>query len=193
MAWTHSGDLGDNCQISDKIALVLNRGANAKARNHQGETCLHLDFSGHKHFEGDCSYLTNKLKIHYARETKDILILMMSAGADVCAVDERDISVSDAAIRSGQEILWTEALKYCGIHIKDVLARPNADPARSTALSSQYNESPWYVTSNVSLTEYLERQIPVGELLDKDYRAGNHCLSSSEEDESEDEDLAEDD
>ncbi len=125
---------------------------------------------------------------HHLSETKDIAILMISAGADVCAIDDHGSSVSDMAMQSGQQGVWTEALEYCGIDIKDVLARPNVDPAHSTALASQYSERPKSVTSKISLAEYLERRktFPIHPRLD----VYSPYISSSEDDESEDGSLA---
>ena len=118
---------------------------------------------------------------------------MISAGADVCAADEYGWSVSDVAIHSGQEVLWTEALKYCGIDIKDVLARPNVNPAHSTALSSQYSQPSRSVTSKTSLEEYLEWRKAFSIPDESNY---DHCcpeFSSSEDDDESDHDKREDD
>lgn len=114
---------------------------------------------------------------------------MITAGADVCAINEPGWSVSAVAIHLGQQTLWTEALKYCGIDIKDVLAQPGIDPAHSTALSSEYSQPPKSVTSKISLEEYLKRRksflVP-----EEEARSMKDQLDSSEDDNSsEDEDL----
>ena len=114
---------------------------------------------------------------------------MITAGADVCAVDGDGQSVSQIAIYSGQEKLWTEALKYCGIDINDVLARSKVCAACSTALSPEYSQSPRSVTSKLSFEEYLERRKA---FLAAEERVGRYKVSeldSSEDDESETEDL----
>ena len=156
-----------------------------KAKNSQGETCLHLVLSPHEHSEPRCwcDYDGARVWRHICR-TKDIVILMISAGADVCAVDEDGLSVSDIAIDSGQHALWTEALKYCGIDIRDVLARPNVDPAYSTALSSEYSQPHRSVTSKVSLEEYLERRKAFRIPEEKELRNWEIRLDDSEDDES---------
>ena len=128
--------------------------------------------------------------LYYLSETKDIAILMISAGADVCAIDDHGRSVSDIAMQSGQQGVWTEALKYCGIEIKDVLARPNANPAHSTALASQYSDPPRSVTSEISLAEYLERRKAIPR--NPRVRVQSPRSSSSEDDESEDRNLSND-
>ena len=115
---------------------------------------------------------------------------MYSAGADVCAIDDQGRSVSDVAFDSGHRVAWTEALKYCGIDINDVLARPNVDPARSTALSSRYNERSKSVTSKLSLAEYLKWRKPCDRRSVGPNRGPR--FSSSEDDDSENEDYEDD-
>ena len=110
---------------------------------------------------------------------------MITAGADVCAVDEEGCSESDVAIRSGLQTLWTEALKYCGIDIKDVLARSDFDRAYSTALNSEYRQSPRFVRSKVSMTEYLERRT---EIPDEESDLSDLADASEDDDDDENED-----
>lgn len=110
---------------------------------------------------------------------------MISAGADICAVDKYGLSVSDVAIESGQLALWIEALKYCGIDIKDVLARPNSNPAHSTALDSKYNQPHRSVTSKVSLEKYMERRKAFRVPEEKEVWGMEAQLDSSEDDDSE--------
>ena len=138
-----------NFRIFEKMALLLSRGADVNARNSRGETCLHRLLP--RHYHGDDRFWPRS-------GTRDIMILLITAGADVCAVDQKGCSISDLAIRSGHLDIWTEALKYCGIDIKDVLARSNLDPAYSTALSSEYSKPPKSLRSKVSMAEYLERR-----------------------------------
>ena len=173
--------------MPDKVGLLLDRGANVKAKNSHGETCLHLVFSKHCDWVGRC-WCDNASRLwrHQCR-TKDIVILLITAGADVCAVDGKGKSVSDAAIHSGQQTLWTEALKYCGIDIKDVLARPNFDPAHSTALSPEHSQAPRAVTSKMSLQQYLERREAFRVPEEKELGCISPELDSSEDDESENE------
>ena len=175
--------------MPDKVGLLLTRGANVKARNDLGETCLHLVLF--KPFHHDRDFLCDNeshLRRHQYR-TKDIVILMITAGADVCAVDEYGQSVSDVAIRSGQQTLWIEALKYCGIDIKDVLARPKFGAARSTALSPEYGQPPRSVTSKMSFEEYLVRRKTFCVPDEREFTRTYNHFDSSEDDESENEDL----
>ena len=174
--------------MADKVGLLLTRGANVKARNSRGDTCLHLVFLEHHHWDDGCwCDYGARLRRHQCR-TKDIVILMITAGADLCAVDGEGESVSDVAIRSGQQILWTEALKYCGIDINDVLARSKVDAACSTALSPEYSQPPRSVTSKMSLEEYLQRRKAFCVPEEKEFRGLVPIFDSSEDDNSGDED-----
>lgn len=195
--------------MPDKVALLLTRGANVKARNSQGQSCLHLILEEHDHLYPRCWCDDGSKWWRHQCRTKDIVILMLTAGADVCAVDEHGWSVSDVAMDSGQQTLWTEALKYCGIDIKDVLAKTRVDAACSTALSPEYSQPPRSLTSKMSLEEYMERRkafrVPEARDLerivprfdssedddsgDEDSKSG---LSCSEHDKDEDEDWTED-
>ena len=187
LAYLHSKNYYTNVQIPDKVGLLLTRGANIKARNPQGKTCLHLVLLEHLH-DGDHCWCNDGYKLwrHQCR-TRDMVILMITAGADVCAVDGKGKSVSDVAIRSGQQTLWTEALEYCGIDIKDVLARPNLDPAHSTALSPEYSQPPRSVTSEMSLEKYLQRRKAFCVPEERGVRRRYIYLDSSEDDDSGDE------
>lgn len=174
LAYCHSQNSAGSFQTAEKVALLLSRGANVKAKNSQGRTCLDLVLSD-KHRARVC---------HVMCRTKDIVMIMISAGADVCAVDDYGLSVTDIAIDSGQHALWTEALKYCGIDIRDVLARPNVDPAHSTALSSEYSQPHRSLTSKVSLEEYLERRKAFRIPEEKELKNFRVRLDDSEDDES---------
>ena len=190
LAHCHARFLAGKCQIPDKIALLLSRGANVEARNHRGETSLHVVFWNHFARVGRYSPKSEVLTEWHLSESIDIIILMCSAGADVCAIDDQGRSVSDAAIDSGQEAIWTKALKYCGIDINEVLAHPNVNPARSTALSSRYNTGTRLLRSRLSLAEYLkvrkEPRVP------SPFTRSFPWYSSSEDDDSGNEDYEDD-
>lgn len=189
LSQTHSTKLSRNPQISDKIALLLSRGANVRATNALGKSCLHLIWIHHCHDKDSCwSRDEEKVRRHLCR-TIDIANLMISAGADVCAIDEEGRSVSDIAKQSGQQALWTEALKYCGIDIKDVLAQRNSNPAYSTALSPEYSQPSRSVMSKISLKQYLERRKAFCVPEEDEEKYGILLDSSEEDDSSEDEDL----
>lgn len=189
LARIHSMKLSRSPQISEKIALLLSRGANVKATNALGQSCLHLTWRDLCLDKDNCwSRDEEKLRRHCFR-TIDIAILMISAGADVCAIDGKGWSVSEIAKQSGQQALWTEALKYCGIDIEDVLAQRNSNPAYSTALSPEYSQPSRSVMSKISLKQYLERRKAFCVPEEDKGKYGILWDSSEEDDSSEDEDL----
>ena len=190
LADDHAEQWGGSYQIPGKIALLLSRGVKVNARDSSGGSCLHL-VSRHIHWESRCPCGDEIRWWRHLSMTKDILIMMISAGADVCAIDEDGESVSDVALCSGLEMLWTDALKYCGIDIKDVLARSNFNPAYSTAVDSRYSGPSELVTSKISLTEYLERRKALDAFYDEidQERKRRPGQGSSDEDDSDDEDL----
>ena len=183
-----SEGFGTNFQMSAKIALLLTRGANVKATNIGGETCLHLILQGHYHPNGDGCWCYNKDRVRrHSHNIKDSVMLMISAGADVCAVDGYGLSVSDVAMNSGNNAIWMEALSHCSIDVRDVLARRNIDPARSTALSPEFSEPPRSIVSKISLVEYLELRKTSPRYDIQEWKAESQLYSSSEDEESEDE------
>lgn len=106
--------------ISDKIALLLRRGADVSFRCPDGNTCLHTVLQ----------YGAQVPKVHcFEKETarfahsrlEDVLILLVTAGADVCAVNDNEESVSDIAIRNNHLEVWCKVLRVCGYHICEVL------------------------------------------------------------------------
>lgn len=157
VAWYH-GQVPHVFQkpMREKIALLLERGASVESRNSRGDTCLSLVIGYNK----DDYYS----KVMARNSLMDVLVLMISAKADVCAINFHGESVSDIAFASEHGEVWTEALKYCAIDIKDVLSRRNANSAYSSALNPQYHQdSTRAVTSKLSLAEYLERRNVVEE------------------------------
>ena len=112
---------------------------------------------------------------------------MISAGADVCAIDGYGLSVSDVAMDPESNAIWMKALSHCSIDVRDVLARRNIGPARSTALSSEYSEPPRSIVSKISLVEFLElrKTIPGYDTEYEWTKVEPELYSSSEDEESE--------
>ena len=88
------------------IRLLLQRGANVAARDHNGYTCLHLALSE------SCDRW----------QLKESLILLVEAGANIHAVDNNGYSVSQYAIEFRVWDSWEYALRACGKDINQVRA-----------------------------------------------------------------------
>ena len=88
------------------IRLLLQRGANVAARDHDGYTCLHLAFKG---------YCTRE-------RLEESLSLLVEAGADIHAVDKDNRSVSEYAYRLVHWNIWEDMLRDCGKDINQVRA-----------------------------------------------------------------------
>lgn len=59
----------------------------------------------------------------YNGRLKDILLLLLTAGADVYACDDEEESLSDIADRYGQWQEWTDASTECGYEPDEVMSR----------------------------------------------------------------------
>ena len=86
------------------IRLLLQRGANIAARDHDGGTCLHLVFKSARTIE----------------RLKDSLCLLVRAGADIHAIDEENHSVSEWAIKFQLWHIWESVLRACGKDIDQI-------------------------------------------------------------------------
>ncbi|OAP55077.1 hypothetical protein AYL99_10777 [Fonsecaea erecta] len=106
-------------EIPSKIAFLISRGADPCFRDEHSETYLHRVL---KRARRDHHRLMdeNLVTSTHHGELKDILVLFVTAGANVCAVNDRGESVSDVAIKSGFRLEWEETLEECGYNVFDV-------------------------------------------------------------------------
>lgn len=122
LASTHSlRNFISYCEIPDKIALLLQRGADVLSHDLDGNTCLHLVMR--YRFDEECSTAPryrNDSASEYHKELKDILMLLLTAGADVTARNSFEFSPSDVAWDYGHWQQWTDALQECGYDINEV-------------------------------------------------------------------------
>lgn len=92
--------------LTEKIYLLLKRGAEVRVRDKDKSNCLHLIFD---------SLLIGEYSIFpYMDESKDALMCLVTAGADVDACNKSGESVSEAAFKASFEGLWIEVLAECG-------------------------------------------------------------------------------
>lgn len=155
--------LVDIQQKNEKMAQLLKEGADVGVRDSQGNTCLHLfwnTFASKKnvwisHIATNDETYRDQLKLMY----KDQLMLMITARADVCSVNDKSMSVTNLASRyeGGYEI-WADALASCGIAVADVENYHDLSSAYSTGVDT-YRRNRWEAPkSKLSFLEYLRRR-----------------------------------
>ena len=90
----------------DKIAFLIDRGADITARDHDGRETLHYLFPCHHHHcyrLGDDDYINRQGYVSAMR-------LLLERGADIHAVDMSGCSVTQAACEAGLGAVWQQAL-----------------------------------------------------------------------------------
>lgn len=120
----------------------------------------------------------NLVTHNFDGELKDILLLLLTAGADPYARNETGDSVSDVASGWGHENEWWEALEECGYDADEVVGAEEKTLARSSGIDvkdrAQYRPL-------LGFAEYLQirKTRHVEELDDSDEE--HDCDSSEEE------------
>jgi hypothetical protein len=144
--------------IAEKFALLIERGADPNVRDNEGDSCLHILMSS-KHLP----------ERHLAeKELPDILMVLVTGGADVFATNDYGDTVSDVAIRSGYRYIWKQVLGDCGYNAEAVLSY---SPIWSTGLNDKEEEALLSQCSKLSLKDYRQRRIQLPrfeELMDGD-------------------------
>ncbi|KAK5098696.1 hypothetical protein LTS08_006074 [Lithohypha guttulata] len=108
-------------QIPDKVALLLSRGAAADICGSEGDTCLHLCMQYRTEEYASGRIFQNKIDKECDGELLDILMLLITAGANVQARNDYGLSPSDMAYEWGHEREWIRALKDCGYDLRSVI------------------------------------------------------------------------
>ena len=138
-------------QIVDKAILLLKWKADISCRDPDGDTVLHTLLKCER---GKMTYLS-------LTEPKQLLIVFISAGADVYAINSEGESPSDLARQYDHEDEWTEALMLCGYDVHEVVAQPDATRMRQTSKLSfeeccqNREEYLWY--KELTFGEYCHR------------------------------------
>jgi hypothetical protein len=137
-------------QIPSKVALLLSRVADPTLRDRFGDGLIHSALESGK----ISSTFDGLVTADFNQELKDILMLLITAGADVLAVNDDGDCASDIAVRYGNRSEWEEALQECGYDLKDVLKCGHGENrGQSTAVdftTSVVNHS------LLTFSEYLE-------------------------------------
>ncbi|KAM7196354.1 hypothetical protein V8F33_006263 [Rhypophila sp. PSN 637] len=100
------------------LSILLNRGANIHARDKSGRTCLALCVSNLTFY-----YRRSRSAAEELAETRAVLRSLIRRGADVFALDDLELSVSEAAYYNKYEDtsapgdLWDVVLADCGFDV----------------------------------------------------------------------------
>ncbi|MCJ1461879.1 hypothetical protein MMC07_000478 [Pseudocyphellaria aurata] len=147
----HRAGTAEAFETAEKIALLLARGAHVNQKDSSGNICLHvvMDYS-------PLALQTNNLERQ--NELRDILMLMVTAGADICAVNDEKQTVSDIAHRFGHYQIWTEVLDTCGFGHQTLHRAHKADCGWSSAVDPAESRCRAEYTPPLSFPDYLEHR-----------------------------------
>jgi hypothetical protein len=148
----HRSGGAEQYKIADKVALLLRRGANPNTRSACGCTCLHILLS--------YSHQDSRRKFRMSAEEreiclKDILMLMITAGADVYAVDDDGDSVTDITFIFDHEDVWYESLIDCGYNPDEVYQGNEAGTGWSSSVDPHYAQPSETQKPKLTFAEYL--------------------------------------
>ena len=151
--------------------MLLNRGANPNASDRFHDTCLHKilafnDAYDVEELETLAMWLgENRGYDPFCRrkDLKDMLMLLVLSGADVTAVNDKNLSVSDIAEANNNIELWREVLEHCGfdtVRSKPVAVYPGDSSSSSSSVDYGSGlgdrHSPSYSTNSPSFHQYVE-------------------------------------
>jgi hypothetical protein len=102
-----------------RFSLLLTRGADISARDHKGQTCLHV-----------CVKTAKMAEFHLLQELESI-VLLIQRGADIHSIDFKGRSIFDDAYSNTTEDdylnlgtyrgdLWDAALSRCGYDVRKI-------------------------------------------------------------------------
>lgn len=147
----HRAGTAEAFETAEKVALLLSRGADVNQRDASGNTCLHIVMD----------YSPLALEIHDCErqnELRDILTLMVTAGADICALNDEKQTPSDIAHRFGHHHVWTEVLDTCGFSNHSVHQAYKADYGWSSAVDQSDSRRAAEFPPKLSFPDYLEQR-----------------------------------
>lgn len=169
--------------VIDKSILLLNRKANISCRDCGGNTVLHVILSCPRLHEG-LSYKKAKASrlrsrwILSRKQPLDLLIVFITAGADVYALNKYGETPSKVAYSKRRIEEWIKALKLCGYDYEEVLVHPS--PCTDYCKAN-------HQASKLSFPEYCQQREPSGyDGTDPPDRQG-HISSEAEESDDEEE------
>jgi hypothetical protein len=160
-----------NSETVEKAILLLKWKSNISYHDNFGNTLLHLLLRCEQ-VDQNKDWEFNKLELnHSLRTQRELLIVFITAGADVYAINHYGETPSILARTYGREKRWIKALTFCGYDYSDVIsAQPDGDLHDPNRVRQ---------TSKLSLEEYCQRR--------QDYRWFVEEATDDENDSSEDE------
>lgn len=117
---------GQAIDVVEKAILLVERKADISCRDSFGNTVLHTVLKSKRYFETTSKKTAEKMFWQYhwtqsIRAPKELLMVFISAGADVYASNDLDETASMVASAYGREDEWIEALELCGYDARQVL------------------------------------------------------------------------
>jgi hypothetical protein len=142
--------------VPDTIALLLTRGADVRQRDADGNNCLHVLVRWNRDWLLDRDHDTMFYETY--DELRDILTLMITAGADVYAINEEGTTVSEVAHAEGHCQVWAEVLETCGYDAEEVFQGYAADHGWSSGIDTPGKKPLAGCPLKLSFEAYLERR-----------------------------------
>jgi hypothetical protein len=146
----------DNIHIVEKAILLLERKADILCRDCNGDTVLHTVLKCSRLHEEELEFkskLKERGELWRWRASllapKDLLIVFITAGADVYATNDEGETPSMVASGFEQEEEWIEALTACGFDVNEVLEQSSPDLHDCTRVRQ---------TSKLSFEEYCQQR-----------------------------------
>jgi len=119
--------------IADKAILLLNRGAEISCQDSYGDTVLHIVLKCRRFYERTTLFNERRTYNEWSyiistKAPKDLLLVFITAGADIYAMNNDRVSPSMVAEMYGREDEWAEALEFCGIDSTEVIRHSASHP-----------------------------------------------------------------
>jgi hypothetical protein len=123
---------GDSVQIVDKAILLLKKKADISCRDYDGGTVLHTLLKSQRRHENSMPMSENRFFLSLT-QPKQLLMVFITAGADICAINDKGETPALIAQKHGKEDEWSEALTLCGYDPEVVFVQSGSalhDPSR---------------------------------------------------------------
>lgn len=153
LAYIHATGDSEAFEIPDKIALYLKRGANVNCHDSRRNTSLHLAMMYLKSRGVIDRIYQNMVTAEYDGELKDILMLLITAGADIQARNDRGRTPSDIAWKFKHWQEWCGVLEECGYNVEEVV---NKKDEATCWTSGTDTEISMLQSELLKFSEYLE-------------------------------------